>query len=201
MRLALFGGSFDPIHHGHLIVARAVAEQLALDRVILLPSRTPPHKPSVRLAAPQDRLAMVQAAIAGDPLFTCSDYDLTCAGPSYTANTVAHFRAHHANDELVWIIGGDSLRELHTWYQPAEIVRHCRVVTAVRPGYEVDELKELAALLPAEALAGIRRDVLATPRIDISATQIRERAAAGQSIRYLVPEAVERYIAEHRLYR
>ena len=89
---------------------------------------------------------MVRLAIAGDPLFECSDQDLTCEGPSYTAHTVAHFRQALPADELFWIIGADSLRELHTWYQPAEIVRHCRIVTAVRPGFEVGALTELVKL-------------------------------------------------------
>ncbi|HRX86221.1 MAG TPA: nicotinate-nucleotide adenylyltransferase [Phycisphaerae bacterium] len=200
MRIALFGGSFDPIHHGHLIVARAVAEQLDIARVILLPSRTPPHKPHVALAPPEHRLAMVQAAIAGDDLFAASDHDLTCAGPSYTVNTVAHFRRTMPDAELCWIVGGDSLRELHTWYQPDEITRNCRVVTAVRPGYEVGDLPELAAILPAETVAHLRRDVLETPRIDISATQVRERVAAHRPIRYLVPAPVATYIQTHQLY-
>jgi len=200
MRIALFGGSFDPIHHGHLIVARAVAEHLDIARVILLPSRVPPHKPGVRLAAPEHRLAMVRLAIDGDTLFECSDHDLTCAGPSYTAHTVAHFRSIMPDAELFWIIGADSLRELHTWYEPAQIVRHCRIVTAVRPGYEIGELLELAGLLPVEAIAQLRRDVIESPRIDISATDIRRRVAAGRSIRYLVPDGVHDYVATQGLY-
>jgi nicotinate-nucleotide adenylyltransferase len=176
MRLGLFGGSFDPIHHGHLIIARAVAEHFDMQRVILLPSRTPPHKPDVRLAAPEHRLAMVEHAIAGDRLFESSDYD------------------------LFWIIGADSLCELHTWYEPAQIIKHCRIVTAVRPGYEVGELSELLSVLPAEAVAQLRRDIIETPRIDISATDIRSRTAAGRSIRYLVPDRVREYVADHKLY-
>ncbi|MCB9850500.1 MAG: nicotinate (nicotinamide) nucleotide adenylyltransferase [Phycisphaerales bacterium] len=201
MRVALFGGSFDPIHHGHLIIARAVAEHVHADRVILLPSRLPPHKPNVGLADGSHRAAMVQAAIAGDPLFEFSDHDLTCDGPSYTAHTVAHFHEQFGDEtELFWIIGADALLELHTWYKPAEILAHCRVVTAVRPGYEVGALTELGAILSADKAERVRGDVVQTPRIDISATMVRKRVAAGQSIRYLVPENVERYIAAHGLY-
>jgi nicotinate-nucleotide adenylyltransferase len=200
MRLGLFGGSFDPIHHGHLIIARAVAEHFDMQRVILLPSRTPPHKPDVRLAAPEHRLAMVEHAIAGDRLFECSGHDLICDGPSYTAHTVARFAASRPDAELFWIIGADSLCELHTWYEPAQIIKHCRIVTAVRPGYEVGELSELLSVLPAEAVAQLRRDIIETPRIDISATDIRSRTAAGRSIRYLVPDRVREYVADHKLY-
>jgi nicotinate-nucleotide adenylyltransferase len=201
-KIALFGGSFDPIHHGHLIVARAVAEHLAIERVLLLPSRTPPHKLDIRLADAEHRDAMVRAAITDDPLFECSDFDLTRAGPSYTADTVAHFRETlPEGTELFWLIGADSLLELHTWYQPARIAEVARIVTAVRPGYEPGALANLNDMLPPEAIARLRADVIETPRIDISATQIRKRVTRGQSIRYLVPAAVEEYIKRQGLYR
>lgn len=201
MRIALFGGSFDPIHHGHLIIARAIAEHFGIDQVVLLPSRNPPHKPNVRLAHPDHRLAMVRLATAGDRLFACSDHDLTCAGPSYTAHTVAYFHQAHPADELFWIIGADSLCELHTWYQPTEIIRHCRIVTAARPGFAAGSLTELTEILPAEAVARIRSDVVETPRIEISATDIRRRVQAGLSVRYLVPDAVADFITANGLYR
>ncbi len=201
MRIALYGGSFNPIHHGHLIIARAVAEILDIDRVILLPSRMPPHKHAPDLAPGDHRATMVQAAIAGDPLFEASDHDLTCEGPSYTANTVAAFRQKLApKDELIWILGADSLLELHLWRQPADIARQCRIVTAVRPGFEVGDLADLKAAVGTDITEQLRRDIVKTPRIDISATDIRERVRTGRAIRYLVPEAVAAYIHQHGLY-
>lgn len=200
-RIALFGGSFDPIHHGHLIAARAVRERLDLDQVIFLPSGTPPHKPDHPLAAPEHRLAMLKLAIAGEPGFEFSDYDLNRGGPSYTLETVTHFREILPDGvELFWIVGGDSLRALHTWYKPDQIASLCRIVTAARPGFEPGDLFELRSLLEPDHFKQVLADVLETPRIEISATDIRRRAAAGQSIRFLVPDTVADYIRQRNLY-
>jgi nicotinate-nucleotide adenylyltransferase len=199
---ALFGGSFDPIHLGHLIIARSVAEQLELDRVILLPAMTPPHKEAAVLTAPAHREAMVRLAIEGEPGFDVSDYDLTRTGPAYTVQTVAHFRRQLAPEAvLCWIIGGDSLAELHTWYHVRDLADQCRIVTAVRPGWEKPDLDPLRALLGTARMDQLESDILPTPRIDISSTEIRARVRTGRSIRYLVPEPVHGYIATHGLYR
>ncbi|UCG17217.1 MAG: nicotinate (nicotinamide) nucleotide adenylyltransferase [Phycisphaerales bacterium] len=199
---ALFGGSFDPVHFGHLIIARSVAEQLELDRVILLPAVTPPHKDAADLTAPAHREAMVRLAIEGEPGFDVSDYDLTRTGPAYTVQTVAHFRRQFGlGAALCWIIGGDSLAELHTWYNVRDLADQCRIVTAVRPGWEKPDLDPLRALLGAVRMDKLESDILPTPRIDISSTEIRSRVRAGRSIRFLVPEAVRDYIAGHGLYR
>jgi nicotinate-nucleotide adenylyltransferase len=201
-KIALYGGSFNPIHHGHLIIARSVAEAFELDRVILLPSHTPPHKPGHRLAPASCRADMVKLAITGEPLFEFSDHDLTCAGPSYTVKTVDHFRnALPAGTELFWIIGADSLAELHTWYRVSDLVASCRIVTALRPGSETDDVPELRKLIDGPTVDQILADVARTPRIDISATDIRHRVATGRSIRYLVPDAVAHYITDTGLYQ
>lgn len=197
----LFGGSFDPIHVGHLIIARSIAEQLGLDRVIFLPSAMPPHKERDRLTTPEHREAMVRLAVDGEPLFSVSDFDLARTGPTYTVETVAHFRTAHGPDAaLYWIIGGDSLAELHTWYHVDALAALCRIVTAVRPGWERPDLTALRERLGDARLAEIESGILATPRIDISATDIRARIRAKQSIRYLVPEPVRVYIEQHQLY-
>ena len=200
-RIALYGGSFDPVHNGHLIIARSIAEQLDVQRVILLPSRTPPHKPRGTVASGEHRLAMTRLAVEGEPLFEVSDADLTCEGPSYTANTVEGFRDRLGPGvDLLWIVGADSLLELHTWWQPERIVRHCRVVSALRPGSEIQDLPEMRSKLGDQVAQQLLADIVMTPRIDISATDIRQRVSDERSIRYLVPDAVARYIAEHRLY-
>lgn len=201
-RLGLYGGSFNPIHLGHLIVARSVAETLDLARVVFLPSATPPHKDSDALVEAGHRVEMVKLAIAGESAFEFSDHDLTCTGPSYTVETVAHFKRElSAGDELLWIIGADSLAELDTWYRVGDLVDSCRVVTAARPGWEQPDLAGLTAKLSAQQIARLRDGILETPRIDISATDIRARVAAGRSIRNLVPESVRLYIEMFGLYR
>jgi nicotinate-nucleotide adenylyltransferase len=145
---------------------------------------------------------MVRLAIAGDAGFEWSDHDLTRAGPSYTFETVTHFLGALAGgDELCWIIGADSLVELGTWYRVADLVDLCRIVTAARPGWDRPDLAPLAAKLNPAQIARLRDGILVTPRIDISATDIRARVAAGRSIRYLVPEAVRLYIEMFGLYR
>ena len=201
-RIALFGGSFNPIHLGHLIVTRNIAEQLHLDRVILLPSATPPHKATVALLAPEHRAAMVRLAVEGEPLFEISDHDLTREGPSYTVDTVAHFREVLGPEAVLhWIIGADSLAELTTWYRVRALVSSCRIITAARPGWERIDFDVLRTRLSEEHIASLREGMLNTPRIDISATDIRHRVRAGRSIRYLVPDVVREYIEQHELYR
>ncbi len=199
--IALYGGSFNPIHHGHLIVARRAAEMLKLDRVIFLPSGNPPHKDSSALLEASHRAEMVKLAIAGEPVFAFSDHDLHKSGPSYTVETVTHFADTLGPDlDLYWIIGGDSLADLASWYQVSDLVDGCRIVTAARPGWDVSALDALQSTLSPDQIARLRSDILATPRIEISATDIRRRISGGLSVRYLVPDAVLRYIAEHRLY-
>ena len=200
--IALFGGSFNPIHNGHLIVARAVAERLRLSRVVFIPSSpSPPHKANAELADAADRLEMVRLAIAGESGFEVSDLEVRQGGVSYTIRTVESFRQAAADQTLHWIIGGDTLPELHTWYRVRELVERCRIVTAVRPGFEVPDLSAIQRVLSPEQVQRLMADVLPTPRIDISATDIRRRVAEGRSIRYLVPEAVRQYIEQRGLYR
>jgi len=201
-RVGLFGGSFNPIHNGHLIVARAVAERLKLDRVILLPSARPPHKGDRKLLDATYRAEMVRLAIEGEPLFECSDFDLTRNGPSYTIDTVMHFRESLGPQaELHWIIGADSLSELTTWHRVRDLVDACRILTAARPGWDAIDWTPLRAILSDAQVAALQAGVLPTPRIDISSTDIRRRVREGRSIRYLVPEPVWSYIDRYALYR
>lgn len=200
-RIGLYGGSFDPIHFGHLISARSLAEQLGLDRVVLIPSARPPHKQGVSMTPAEHRLAMARLAVEGDPTFGVSEVELQREGPSYTFDTVAEFRRLVGPDiELVWFIGADSLPELPTWYRVAELVHAVRIVTACRPGWTPPAIDALGKAV-GEASAQLLQDCFQTPRIDISATEIRHRVRAGQTIRYLTPEPVVSYIDRMRLYR
>jgi len=202
MRIGLFGGSFNPVHAGHLIASRAVAEHLRLDKLYLVPAAVPPHKVPKNLADATHRLEMLRLATRGESLFEVSDLEINRPGPSYTIVTVEEFRRRLGGSaELFWIIGADSLAELANWYQAERLVDTCRIVTAARPGWDRPDLSALAGRLRPEQIERLKADVLATPRIDISASEIRRRVAAGLSVRYLVPDAVAEYIAAHGLYR
>lgn len=201
-RIGLYGGSFNPIHNGHLIVARAVAEHLQLDRVFLLPSARPPHKGDRKLLDAPHRAAMVKLAIEDESLFEFSDFDLTRDGPSYTIDTVTHFgKLLGPHMELHWLIGADSLAELTTWHRISDLVDACRIVTAARSGWDTIDWAPLRTVLSDAQIAALQTGVLQTPRIDISSTDIRRRVREGRSIRYLVPGAVQEYIETRALYR
>jgi nicotinate-nucleotide adenylyltransferase len=191
-----FGGSFNPPHCGHLDTARAVAATTGYEKVVLIPSKKPPHKPdSADLASAADRLAMCQLAAATDStgLFEVCDLEIRRNGPSYTLDTARKLRASGHN-VVNWLIGADMLLNLPQWHKPRELLNEVNFVIVARPGYRLDWQK-----LPAE-YRHLKDHVVEAPAIDISATDIRRRIRAGEPIGGLVPPAVERYIAEHRLY-
>ena len=202
VRVGLIGGSFDPIHAGHLSIAREVRERLDLERMVFVPAGQPPHKLDKRLTGAEHRLAMVRLAIAGHPHLTVSRVDMDRPGPCYSVDTVRLLRdrfrsAWGAETQIYFTIGADSLIELPTWYQPRELLRLCTVVAVGRPGYDVDP-GELERLLP--GAPPVLYLTLNTP-VDASSTGIRQRVAEGRSIRGLVPKAVERYIEQYGLYQ
>ncbi len=184
MRTALYGGSFDPIHHGHLILAREAMEQLSLDRVVFIPASQSPHKLTRTPAPPEVRLAMLRAAIAGEAHFECDDSETKRAGPSFTVDTVEAWRAKFPHDEFFCLIGADNVRELTTWRRYDAL---CGMVQFVVFGRD--------ASAPPHDFPCVKR------RVDISATEVRKRVAQRRSIRYLVPEAVREIIETHRLYQ
>jgi nicotinate-nucleotide adenylyltransferase len=189
---ALFGGTFDPIHIGHLVVADHVAEAAGLSTVLFVPAGRPPHKEGQPLTPALDRLAMVELAIAGNPRFAVSRLELdSTAGPSFTIDTVRRLKAAGEQD-VALILGADSLVELGNWREPEALVGEARVIVVERPGVDVRKA-------PAHLVASVT--FIAAPRLDISSREIRDRAAAGRSIRYLVPETVREYIRAHGLYR
>lgn len=184
MRIGILGGSFDPIHHGHLILARAAKEELDLDRVLFIPANKSPHKTDTKPATPGNRFEMVRLAIEGEEGFEASDIELRRPSPSYTVDTLRELRTLHPEDEFVLLIGADNAATFHTWREQEEIRRLARITVLDRAGHAV------AGDLPI-----VRR------LIDISSTDIRARAADSRSIRYLTPDAVCDYIALHLLYR
>jgi nicotinate-nucleotide adenylyltransferase len=199
-RIGLYGGSFNPIHFGHLIVARVIREQINLAQVCFLPSRTPPHKDSKKLAEPDHRAEMVRLAIEGEDGFELDDFDLNRSGPCYTIDTIAHFRQRFPSAEICLLIGADSLMELATWHRAAELISNCTVVTAARTGRTPINPSELERAFGIEEAAKLLAGVVETPVIDISSTMIRDRVARELSIRYLVPESVREFIESNGLY-
>ncbi len=200
--MLLFGGSFDPLHHGHLIVCRYIAEHFGVTQVVLVPSASPPHKQDRVLAAATDRLAMCRLAAADDPQLAVSDFEIGQPGPNYTLYTVEHFRGRLGGAaELYWLIGMDTLHELGTWHRAGELVDACTIVTAARPGFERPHRSALGGCFPGPQIQRLQQHIVEGPRIDIAGTDIRARVRAGLSVRYLVPEVVRRYIDEHGLYR
>jgi nicotinate-nucleotide adenylyltransferase len=201
--LVLFGGTFDPVHHGHLIVARCLAEARGFDKVTFVPAFCPPHK-AAATASPADRLAMLRLAIAEEPRLDLCDLELSRQGPSYTIDTVRELRRlHGAKTRIHWVIGADMLEDLPRWRQVSDVLAEAGLIVVVRPPWD-QRLEEIFASLSAElgcqAVDALRESVTATPRIDISSTDIRRRLAEGRSIRYLLPDAVLEYIEDHRFY-
>lgn len=189
VRIGVFGGTFDPPHIGHLIVAQDAWSALELDRVLFVPAASPPHKTGSRITPAALRLEMLRAALAGDPRFEAEDLELRRAGPSYTVDTLRELRARYPAASLFFLLGSDQFRELHTWREPDEIARLARLVVLSRGGSEEDGRVEFP------------HQRLRVTRIDLSATEVRARVAAGEPIRYLVPEGVAAVIEREGLYR
>lgn len=186
MRLGVYGGAFDPPHLGHLVAASDACDALGLDRLLWVPSAVHPLK-AVGTAA-SVRLEMVRAAIEGDPRFAADDLELRRTGPSYTVDTLRELRAREPDAQLFFLTGADNLADLPRWREPDEIARLATLAVVSRAG------ETLPAGGPFPAVA------VTVTRLDVSSTEIRRRVAAGQSIRYLVPEAVRAVIARERLY-
>lgn len=200
-RVGLYGGSFNPIHLGHLMIAQAIAETARLDRVIFLPSHAPPHKSQHHMLDAAHRAAMVRLAIEGELRFACSDYDLTRTGPTYTIDTVLHFRRELGpGAELFWLIGGDSLRDLISWKRLPELVEACTLLTAIRAGFGHIDWSLFRGLIGDAGIRRLQDGMLMTPVVEISSTDIRRRLQEGKSILNLVPEPVRAYIEKNRLY-
>jgi nicotinate-nucleotide adenylyltransferase len=195
MRQLVFGGTFNPIHHGHLICSRAVAEELGFERLLLLPSAQPPHKAaSATLADSADRLSMARLAVASDPFITVDDLEIRRAGPSYTLDTARDLTAH-GQGPVNWLIGADMLMYLPQWHRPLDLLKEVNFIIVARPGCLLDWEQ-----LPPE-YRHLQANVVKAPLISMSSTELRSRVAAGRSIRYLTPDAVCDYIQQRNLYR
>jgi nicotinate-nucleotide adenylyltransferase len=200
--IGIFGGTFDPIHVGHLAIAEEARQELALERVVFVPAGVPVHKPGRPVSPAEDRLAMVAAAIADNPAFVVSRVEVDRPGPSYAVDTlealVAEIHAAGGRPDLVFILSSDAYAGLPTWRLPGRILELCRMAVLPRPGSDPIDPVAMARLVPG---ADRRTIVLDGPCLAVSGSTIRARVAAGRSIRYLVPDAVIAYIGDHGLYR
>ena len=189
MRLGVFGGAFDPVHTGHLVLASECRQQLALDAVWLVPSGSPPHKDPGGLADAGTRVEMLELATAGDPGLVVSRIEIDREGVSYTVDTLETIAASDPGCELFLLLGADSVADLANWYQPERICELARIVAVNRGG-----------TTSKTAVTGCRIEEVTMPAIDVSSRDIRHRIHQGRSIRHLVPRAVEAYLDEHALY-
>lgn len=185
--IGLFGGSFDPVHHGHLIVAQALLETLRLEQLRFVPAREQPFKQGQHVASPDHRAAMLRLAISDEPDFDLEPLELSRPGPSYTIDTLRELRAREPAAEFALLVGADAAADLEAWHEAAALPEFAQVIAFARSG---------AAAVPSRLVS----QVIPVPSIGISATDIRRRVRDGRSIRYRVPDPVAAYISAHRLY-
>jgi len=201
MRIGLFGGTFDPIHHGHLLLAESCREQLRLDEVWFVPAAVPPHKQQQPLSPAAVRLEMLKLAIGGHEAFRISEIELARGGVSYTVDTLKAVQRDRPDDELFLLIGADSLVDLPTWRDPRRICELATIATVGRPDCPPPNYSPLAEFVEPSRGDEARRCHVEMPLVGISSRDLRRRAAEERSLRYQVPRAVEQYIAHTGLYR
>jgi nicotinate-nucleotide adenylyltransferase len=215
-RIGILGGTFNPVHYGHLAAAEEVRDRLNLDRILFIPSFIPPHKQEGDVPSAFHRMEMVRLAIAGNPAFIPSDIEIRRGGRSYTIDTIEALRAEHPGDELFFITGLDSFLDIQTWNHWDRLLTLCSFVVLSRPGYRFTDLLKISFLQPAKrditgldcgerARAIVREGAITVfletiPLYDISSTDIRRRTREGRSVKYLLPDAIEIYIIKNKLY-
>jgi nicotinate-nucleotide adenylyltransferase len=197
-KIGILGGTFDPVHVGHLIVAQTTREIFELNCVMFIPCATPPHKCAKDLCNANHRLAMIQMATEWNTEFEVSDIEIQRSGKSYAIDTVKILNSEHPDAEIYFIIGSDTLKQLHTWRNIYDLLPLCRFITFARTGH--DDMSPEGLNLDDPWPRRLLDDVIVGRHMDISSTEIRYRIAEGLSIKYLVPPEVEMYIAEHNLY-
>ncbi|MCK9988180.1 MAG: nicotinate-nucleotide adenylyltransferase [Azoarcus sp.] len=186
--IGLFGGSFDPVHHGHLMVAQVAREALQLPEVRFVPTGVQPLKAAGHLASAADRVAMLRLALASAPGFVVETCEVEREGPSYTVDTLRLLEGREPGEAFILLVGADAARDLPRWREADEILRRAKVAVLTRPGHDAPAAPWVSAVVP-------------VPALDLSATDLRRRAAAGRSLRYFVPDAVANYVAARGLYK
>lgn len=201
MRLGILGGSFDPVHYGHLLLAESAREQCQLEQVWLLPAAVPPHKQDRQLTPAEHRVAMLELAVAGEPALSVCRYEVDRGGVNYTFQTLEGIKAQHPDSELFFILGADMLHDLPNWREPGRICQVAILVVVARPGAEQPDYSLLSAVTTPERIELMRRYQVVMPPIGISSSDLRRRIAQRRSIRFQTPRAVEEYIRAHGLYQ
>ncbi len=201
MRVGVFGGTFDPIHLGHLLLAEQCREQARLDQLLFVPAALPPHKREQTLTPFAQRVEMLALAISGHTAFHIDELEKDRAGPSYTVDTLTHLQAQRPGDELCFIIGSDSLHDLPLWYQPRRILELAALLVVGRADWPTFSERQLRDTLKLEDAFPLRYHLVDAPLITLSSRDIRKRIAEARSVRYMIPRAVEAYLDDKQLYR
>jgi len=200
-RVGLLGGSFNPVHIGHLVMARDALERCGLEQVCFLPCAEPPHKRRGSLAPATHRLNMVKAALEGEPRFSWSAIEMERGAVSYTVDTLRELRRRYPGVRWYFIIGGDTLLQLHTWKEIGELLESCTFIPVVRPGFDMDDMTAERMKLPEAWGEALLKRQVAGHGLGVSSTEIRRRRARGLAVTWLVPAAVEHYMGTHGLYQ
>jgi len=201
-KIALFGGTFDPIHLGHTRVVAEAARHIGAEKVVFIPARCSPLKGFTPSASDDDRFAMIALAIAGNRSFELSDYELKRPQPGYTLQTVRQFQADYdSQTEIYWLIGADSVEDLPHWYKISELIDGCNLTAMYRAGFEPPDFSKFKALWGPQRVEKLQRNVVETSLIDISSTEIRNKLAAGSDVTSMLHPPVADYIHEHGLYQ
>ena len=198
MRLGILGGTFDPVHYGHLLMAETCRQQLKLNELRLIPAGSPPHKSDRSITDGHTRADMLQLAISGYPEFIVDRREIRRKGPSYTVDTLTELASEFDGAELFFIVGADSLRDLPTWREPMKIASLAKIVAVNRPGAPTPTLQQAAEWVGEELASRI--ELLTMPGCDLSATELRRRVREGLGLRFMTPKAVEAFIGQHNVY-
>ena len=200
-KLILFGGTFDPVHNGHIAMADCVAEQKKADEIIFIPVARSPHKKLFPVANPQARFEMITIAINDRKKFSVSDFELKNPHPSYTVNTIRHFRRkYRKNVHISWLIGADMLRDLDKWHKIYELIDQCQLSVMLRGGCERPDFGHLKATLGPQRILKLEKNIIVTPMIDISSTKIRQKLARKEDVSEMLNASVMDYIKQRGLY-
>jgi nicotinate-nucleotide adenylyltransferase len=200
-KIILFGGTFDPIHLGHTKVAAAAVKYIEADRMIFVPAKRSPLKGYLPNASDIDRLMMINIAISKQDIFEVSDWELNMSAPSYTLNTVRHFREEYGSDTaLYWLVGADSIDDLIYWYGITELIDECNIAMMYRADFDKPDFAKFEQLWGKDRIEKLQKNIIPTPLINISSTEVRKRLNSGHDVTQLLDPAVLSYIREHNLY-
>jgi len=201
-KVALFGGTFDPVHLGHTVVAAAAAKHTGAEKVVFIPAKRSPLKDSLPIASDDDRFAMIALAIAGNDKFRLNDCELKKPEPNYTLETVRQFQTDYGSSaSIYWLVGADSIDELPRWYGIVELIDECNLCVMFRASCEPPDFAKFTAVWGPQRVEKLQRNVIQTPLIDISSTEIRNRLAAGRDVADMLHPPVAEYIRKHGLYQ